>query len=156
MKTSGEDCLHFEETWNLPNCVGALDGKHVVIRGPKKSGSLYFNCKKTFSIMLFAVCDADYCFSYVDIGAYGSQSDGGILKSSSFGRKLNNNHLLISANKPFPGTNVSTPHYFVGAEAFPLQTNLMRSYDGKNLTREERIFNYRLSRARRCIGYYGS
>jgi len=42
------------------------------------------------------------------------------------------------------------PYYIVGDEIFPLKTWLMRPYPGK-LTEEQRIFNYRQSRARRVI-----
>jgi hypothetical protein len=39
----------------------------------------------------------------------------------------------------------------IGDEAFPLSQNLMRPYSRNNLSIEKRIFNYRLSRARRYV-----
>lgn len=67
----------FLEIWDLPNCVGAIDRKHISIQAPHKSGSNFYNYKKSFSIVLLAVCDAKYMFTVFDVGAYGSQSDGG-------------------------------------------------------------------------------
>ena len=67
----------FEKRWNFPHCIGTLDGKHIVVKCPASSGSLYFNYKETFSIVLLTLVDANYKFRYIDIGSYSRNSDGG-------------------------------------------------------------------------------
>ena len=67
--------LGFRTCWNFPNCCGALDGKHVALRQPANSGSLYHNYKHHFSVVLMALVDDQYHFTYVDVGNYSSYSD---------------------------------------------------------------------------------
>ncbi len=80
--------LNFWQIWNMPNCLGAIDGKHISLKCPPHSGSFYYNYKHFFSIVLLAVVDAQYLSRIVDIGSYGSESDGSIFGSSQFFEQL--------------------------------------------------------------------
>ena len=142
----------FEELWNFPHCLGAIDGKHVSIQCPLKSGSLYYNYKGYFSIVLLAVCDAHYTFTFTDIGGYGSTNDSSIFNNTDIFRAAESGALDFPDAEPLDGfANDLIPYFFVGDEAFALKTWMQRPYPGKNLLEANRIFNYRLSRARRVI-----
>lgn len=131
----------FESCWQFPNACGAMDGKHISIRCPANSGSEFFNYKKTFSIILFAVADAHYNFLYIDVGTNGRANDAAVFSNSDFSRALQNEALGIPARG-----------VFVGDDAFPLRTDLLKPFSRcGQLDQRKRIFNYRLSRARRVV-----
>ena len=144
---------NFDAKWNFPHCLGALDGKHVVMRSPANSGSLYFNYKGTFSIVLLGLVDANLRFIAIDVGAYGRNSDGGIFGNSVLGKSITNSSINFPEDFPLPSaTHLGPmPYVFIGDEAFPLQKHLMRPFPGRGCPHEEKIFNYRLSRARMIV-----
>ncbi|KAF3844274.1 hypothetical protein F7725_013615 [Dissostichus mawsoni] len=76
-------------------------------------------------------------------------SDSGSLRNSAFGESLRDGSLQLPPDTVIPGAErlALLPHVFVGDEAFPLMDNLLRPFPGRYLTRERRMFNYRLSRA---------
>ena len=141
----------FEQRWNFPHCVGALDGKHVVMQAPARSGSTFYNYKGTHSIVLMAMCDSHYCFTLVDIGDAGRHSDGGVFSNSAFGQAMDEGKLSIPCTDEVSGIASPIPYFFVGDAAFPLKTYMLRPYPGRNLPESKWIFNYRLSRAPRTI-----
>lgn len=97
-----------------------------------------------------AICDSNYRFLFVDIGAEGRQSDGGIWSRSSIGCAFARGDMNIPPSDYVCEEHV-LPYVFVADEAFQLTNYMMRPYPGKNLTKEKRIFNYRLSTARRMV-----
>lgn len=87
----------------------------------------------------------------VDVGANGRISDGGVLYYTKFWEKFVNNTLNIPLPSCLPNTNKTYPYVFVANEAFSLKCNLMKPFSQHELTNDRRIFNYRLSRARRVV-----
>lgn len=129
-----------------------MDGKHVQIQAPISSGSNYFNYKSTFSIVLFALVDADYNFLYADIGCQGRISDGGVFRNTTLFKKLEENSLNLPNPDVLPGGHNRIPYVFVADEAFPLKDNILKPYPGSHQKGSpKRVFNYRLSRARRIV-----
>lgn len=86
------------------------------------------------------------------VGAYGKSSDSAIFTGSLLYKKLLENTLNLPEPKPISTVEtVCYPHVIVGDEAFGIMENVMRPYSGRHLTHKKKIFNYRLSRARRYI-----
>lgn len=141
----------YYELWDLPNCIGSIDGKHVRINKFYNTGSLHYNYKGLFSVVLMACSDADGIFTTIDVGEAGRNSDGAVFRSSALGKLLDKDELHIPKPRPMPNDQDDFPFYFVGDEAFPLKKNLMRPYPQRILDNEKRIYNYRLSRARKSV-----
>lgn len=147
----------FQERWNLPNCIGAGDGKHIRMKCPPNTGSEFYNYKSFFSSVLLAFVGPQYQFLYVDVGCQGSASDAGIFRRSTLWQAMEANTLNLPPPRPLPESDdpifevPDTPidYFFVCDDAFPLGKHLMKPYPSRNLSEERRIFNYRLSRARR-------
>ncbi|XP_050676762.1 uncharacterized protein LOC126973479 [Leptidea sinapis] len=142
----------YEDRWNFPHYLGAIDGKHIAIVPPANSGSYFYNYKGQHSVVLMAIVNAKYQFMYIDIGMNGRISDGEVLQNTKFFEKLENSDLRIPSSELLTGSNRNYPIVFVADDAFPLRPDMIKPFRQADLTSQERkILNYRLSRARRTV-----
>lgn len=141
----------FTNKWNFHHCCGCIDGKHVRIQAPPHSGSQFYNYKGFYSVIMLAVVDANYKFMYVDVGAFGADSDAGIFKECGLYRALDNDFAGLPPSEPLPDGDTNIPYFLVGDDAFGLRSWMMKPHSKRELTSGQRIFNYRLSRARRIV-----
>ena len=141
----------FDRRWNFPHCIGALDGKHVVLRRPENTVGEFHNYKGTKSIILMAIVDANYCSIYVNVGCQGRISDGGVFRNTEFYTKLESD-LYSPQDEALPGWTIPVPDTPVADDAFPLTRYTMKPYTSDmNKGSLKRVFNYRLSRARPIV-----
>ena len=136
--------LEFEEKWQFPNCIGTVDGKHLVIQPPTDSGSHYYNYKHTHSVVLMAVAGPNYECLFADVGTNGRVADGGVWNKCSFLKSQEGGTLGVPDCKPLPFGQESMPYVVVADDAFALRSFVMKPYPQKGLTTERRTYNYRL------------
>ncbi|XP_026467884.1 uncharacterized protein LOC113371453 [Ctenocephalides felis] len=98
-----------------------------------------------------ALVNADYKFLYIEVGCNGRVSDGGVYASCSLSACLENNSLNIPEAKPLRGQSIPVPYAIVADDAFPLKTYIMKPFLFGDQPVENRVFSYRLSRARRVV-----
>lgn len=112
----------------ISNCIGAVDGKHVIINAPPNAGSIYYNYKGTHSIILMGVADAEYKLIYIYVGRNRRFSDGGVFNRCTFGQAMDSNQLNLPLSKPLPGRTLPVPYTLVADDAFAQRANLMKPY----------------------------
>ena len=70
---------------------------------PPNTGTLFYNYKGIFSIVLLAICDVKHNFTIVDIGQYGSNNDSGILANRTVAKKFSNDTMNIPTPSSIEG-----------------------------------------------------
>ena len=145
-KELGRKC---EIRWQFPHCIGAIDGKHLVLQPPSGAGSKLYNYKKTHSVVLMAVVGPDYEYIYADVGTNGRVSDGRIWSKTSLVRAIQDNEISLPESEALEYGVKKVPYVFVADDAFSLKPYLMKPYPQSGVTEEKRLYTYRLSRARR-------
>nr|CAI5831833.1 unnamed protein product [Callosobruchus analis] len=112
---------------NFAHAIGAIDGKHVVMQCPRNSGSEYYNCQETYSIVLLALVDSSYQLKLGDIGSQRRISDGGVFQNSLLWKKISSKTLNLPVPCPLHGTNNPDFTYaFLADGAFALHENIMK------------------------------
>ena len=111
----------FSTKWQFHHVLGAIDGKHIAIQAPASSGSFFHNYKGYFSIVLLALVDAEGRFIYIDVGANGSASDGGVFKETALRDALERKQAGVPEDEPLPGETRPVPYFIVGDNAFPMR-----------------------------------
>ena len=137
----------FKDMWNIPQCAGSIDGSHVPVTPPAMNHTDYYNRKGWYSMLVQAVVDHKLLFQNLCVGWPGSIHDARVLANSSIYKKVNNGQLL--------GGNIaqvqwrSLRPFLIGDSAYPLLLWLVKPFLFSSvLTSQQKLFNYRLSRAR--------
>ena len=135
--------------WQFHHCLGALDGKHVVIKKPRGGGSYWYNYKGFHSIVLMALVDGSYKFVWAEVGTQGTASDAQIFDECELKEGLDAGVLGIPPADRLPHDDRNTEYFIIGDDAFALRTYMMKPYGRIGLAVPERVFNYRICRCRR-------
>ena len=114
------------------------------MKKPKKSGSDYYNYKGFSSLVLLDPAETEYRFLWIDCGSSGSCSDARIFNRNDLGEKIEEGSKT--------GGEWPDLHYFLlGDDAFALMPWMAKTYSRRQLTKEKRIGNDKISRGRRVV-----
>ncbi|RCN28677.1 hypothetical protein ANCCAN_25576 [Ancylostoma caninum] len=134
-----------QDRYDYPRAVGFMDGKHVGIKKPARSGSAYWNYQQYFSIILLAICDCDYRILAFDIGAPGRAGDAGVFRTSAIKNFLDRNDALFPATRSLGDVGAVQYHILVDG-GFAQGHRFVRPYtEAEANTPDKRRFNEKLS-----------
>ncbi|XP_028415678.1 uncharacterized protein LOC114539199 [Dendronephthya gigantea] len=90
----------FEQRWNFPNGIGAVDGKRINIQQPGNSGSHYYDYKGHNNLILLAAVGPQYEILWADVGTNGRASDGTVWQKCGLKHAMTAEHNPLNLPKP--------------------------------------------------------
>ena len=103
--------------------LGVLDGKHIRIRCPASGESQFYNYMGYHSIVLLALVDASYRFTWIQVLAPGAASDAQLWNESTLRHADITNSIDIPELEPLPGDDRPIPYFIIGDDASLLSTS---------------------------------
>lgn len=97
----------FESKWGFSQCVGALDGSHILVRPPSQNHTDYYNRKGWYSILVQAVVGHVYLFRNVNMGWPGSVHDARVFANSSLFADATAKRILHGDNRTIRGYEIT-------------------------------------------------
>ncbi len=85
------------------------------------------------------------------MGTNGRMSDAGVWDRCDLNQQIKAGQVEIPPQCTLPNSSRTAPFVIVGDDAFPLSEHLMKPFPHRCQNSQERIFSYRLSRARRTV-----
>ncbi|XP_054152455.1 uncharacterized protein LOC128951231 [Oppia nitens] len=141
--------IDFEQLWQYPMAIGAIDGCHFCINAPLKQSTDYYNYKNFKSVVALAICDANYKVWYLKTGIPGRTNDSGAFRETKLFKDLESG-VLPKDTRVFGGSNI--PYHLLGDGAFALKEWLIKPFIYRDSAPSDQLlFNRRHSRARRVI-----
>ncbi|KAL3277586.1 hypothetical protein HHI36_012928 [Cryptolaemus montrouzieri] len=91
----------------------------------ENTGSEAFSNKMFYSLISSAEADENYCFTDIDVGAYGSNSDSSVFKNSNFGQRFLNIRMQLPKSVTFEYEDVGPQQFvFEGKKLDYIQTEI--------------------------------
>lgn len=114
----------FENRWNFPHVIGAVDGKYVALKAPMISDAEHNQTKSNFNVVLLGVVDANFNFMYVDI-----DSSDGALCYTKLNAMLENDELHIPEPEELEMFSaIKVPYMLLGDKGFPFRAHCISPF----------------------------
>ena len=135
--------------------AGVVDGTHIPIVSPVECPADYYNCKGWHSIIMQGMVNHVGLFTEIYVGWPGRVHDARVFVNSTLYKRGQDGTLFPNWKKTIHGKEI--PLLVLGDPAYPLLSWLMKAFpDNGSLSREQRTFNYQLSKARVVVEHaYG-
>ena len=140
--------VDMESEWQFPFAFSAIDGPYLPFkcsRGGSEAMKQYYNFKKFYSIIVPALVDARYYFTWVSVGTLCNTHDSTYFQSTDLWNRIEAN-LVISDQGLVKDLEI--PPLIMGDGTCPLRKWIAKPYGDAVLSEGKRYFNYRGSMAK--------